>query len=121
MRILKTILSYLIRGGGELGVPRFPPLIPTAIIVTIVICAIFGDFIAPRDPYDFVLIDRMMPPAWMEGGDWKHILGTDLLGRDTLSRIIIGSRISLSVALIALALGSFIGVTAILAASLFIS
>ena len=117
MRLLKTILAYLIRGGRETGVPRFPPLIPTFIILVIVICAVFGDFIAPHDPMDFDLINRKMPPAWMEGGDWTHPLGTDLLGRDSLSRIIIGSRISLAVSVMALALGGFIGVAAVLAAT----
>lgn len=119
IRIFAAIFSYLIRGGRGRSVPRFPPLIPAVIIFVTIICAIFGNYIAPYHPEDSDLINRLQPPVWLEGGDWSHPLGTDKLGRDMLSRIIIGSRVSLSVAVLALALGGLIGVFAAMTAAYF--
>ena len=107
------------RGGKGRSVPRFPPLIPAIIIAVTIICAVFGEYIAPCDPEESDLINRLQPPVWHETGDWSHPLGTDKLGRDMLSRVIVGSRVSLSVAVLALALGSLIGVSAALTAAYF--
>ncbi|MFN2220549.1 MAG: ABC transporter permease [Anaerolineae bacterium] len=65
--------------------------------VTVVFAAVFAPLIAPYDPLEQNLRDAKMPPAWSEGGDWDHVLGTDNLGRDLLSRIIYGARVSLTV------------------------
>lgn len=78
-------------------------LIGTIVILTMILSAIFAYYIAPYDPYSQNLKDALQPPSW------KYILGTDWLGRDTLSRIIYGTRISLAVGVIAVGAGSCIG------------
>lgn len=78
--------------------------------------ALFAPWIAPHDPAAQDLRARLDPPVWLEDGTWNHILGTDNLGRDVLSRIIHGARSSLTVALSVLALAGGFGVTMGLAA-----
>ena len=86
------------------------PIIPLLILmVMLIIPSIFADLIAPHDPVEVDLRSRLMPPAWQEGGDWQYILGTDRQGFDILSRIIHGARISLSISLLAIALGGGVG------------
>jgi len=87
---------------------RFPA-IPVAIILALVLTAIFADFWAPYSPYDQSLPNRLKPPFWVEGGSTEHLLGTDLLGRDVLSRLIFGARISLLVALMGILVAGSIG------------
>jgi len=65
--------------------------------LTVVFAAVFAPFVAPYDPLQQNLRDAKMPPAWYDGGSWDHVLGTDNLGRDILSRIIYGARVSLTV------------------------
>ena len=67
------------------------PVIPTAIIVTVALVAIFADALAPYNPELGTLGDRFRPPAWQAGGSEKYLLGTDHLGRDVLSRLIFGA------------------------------
>jgi peptide/nickel transport system permease protein len=74
-----------------------------------VFAAVFANLIAPYDPVANSLRDKLVPPFWQEGGSTSHLLGTDQLGRDMLSRIIHGARISLSVALIGTLLGAILG------------
>ena len=89
---------------------RRVPVIPLLILaVMLIIPAIFADLIAPHDPIEVNLRDRLLPPAWQEGGSWQFILGTDRHGFDILSRIIHGARISLSISLLAIALGGGVG------------
>ena len=86
------------------------PLFPIAILlVVLVIPAIFANQIAPHDPTRGSLGDRLSPPAWLEGGSMEHILGTDKVGRDILTRIIYGSRISVIIAMIAIVVSGIIG------------
>jgi peptide/nickel transport system permease protein len=86
-------------------------IIPIIIFVLMFFTAAFANFLAPY-PYDETnLPERRMPPAFIEGGSMKHILGTDTLGRDVLSRAIWGARISLSVSLLAIAITAVIGTT----------
>jgi peptide/nickel transport system permease protein len=87
---------------------RFP-VIPVFILAVVVFAAIFADIVAPYAPNQMSLGDRLMPPAFMPGGDPSHILGTDKIGRDILSRMIVGARISLSVALLVIAIASVVG------------
>lgn len=86
------------------------------VIAVIVLIAILAPVLAPHDPYAQSLIRRLRPPVWMEGGSWAHPLGTDHLGRDYLSRLIYGARISLTIgictALISGVLGTALGVLA---------
>ncbi|UCD08422.1 MAG: ABC transporter permease [Dehalococcoidales bacterium] len=92
-------------------VRRLTLIIPVIILTLIVLMAIFAPLIAPYDPVKISLTDRLMPPFWSEGGSTEHFLGTDKLGRDVLSRLIHGARISLSVSLLVIMITSFIGTT----------
>ena len=94
---------------------------PTAItglsmLLLVVLSAVLAPVIAPHDPGRQNLAARNTPPAWIDGGSMEHVLGTDRLGRDILSRIIHGSRISLVTALLAVAgsatLGTLLGLVA---------
>lgn len=67
------------------------------LFILIVLTAIFAPVIAPHDPLKQNLRAAKQPPAWQEGGSWEQPLGTDTLGRDMLSRIIFGTRVSLTV------------------------
>lgn len=72
-------------------------MIGLTLFILIVIAAVFAPVIAPHDPLDQNLGVAKQPPAWQEGGSWDYPLGTDNLGRDMLSRIIFGTRVSLTV------------------------
>jgi len=81
-----------------------------AIFLAIVLSAVFAPWIAPHDPLVVDIRHRMGPPAWMEGGTREHVLGTDQIGRDLLSRVIWGGRVSLVVGVTAVLLSSTIGI-----------
>jgi ABC-type dipeptide/oligopeptide/nickel transport system permease subunit len=66
-------------------------------LLVLVFVALFANQLAPHDPTLQSLSDRLTPPVWSDGGSWDHPLGTDNLGRDVLSRLMVGSRISLFV------------------------
>ena len=86
------------------------PVLPIFILmVVLVIPAIFAELIAPYDPVENSLRNRLLPPFWMEGGGFDHILGTDKVGRDILSRLIYGSRVSVIIAGISIVVGGLIG------------
>ena len=95
---------------------RWPPAVPLAIVVALVLCGIFAPWLAPHSPVEGSLGERLVPPLGMEGSKAAHPLGTDRLGRDTLSRLLYGARISLSVSVVGIALtgalGSLIGLLA---------
>lgn len=80
------------------------------LIICLVSAAIFAPVAAPQNPYQQNIMIRLLPPSWMAGGFSEHLLGTDHLGRDVLSRIIYGSRISLAVGISAVLLEVAIGV-----------
>ena len=89
------------------------PLIPIVILlVVLIIPTIFADLIAPHDPLKapLGLAGRLQPPVWSEEGTFTHILGSDKAGRDVLSRIIHGSRVSMQISLVGIGIGGFIGV-----------
>ncbi len=86
------------------------PLIPMFFLVLFVFTGVFAPLIAPHDPERGGLRDRNLPPAWEAGGSTEFLLGTDHLGRDMLSRVIFGARISLAVAGVTLGVGMVIGV-----------
>ncbi len=78
------------------------------------LAALFAPWIAPHDPYDLAsvsILDSFLPPAWLDGGDSRYLLGTDNVGRDVLSTIIHGSRISLGVGFASVFLAATLGVT----------
>ncbi len=78
----------------------------------LVTTAVFAPLIAPYDPAAQSLADRLMPPSWMDGGSTSHLLGTDNLGRDVLSRLIYGGRVSLLVGTAVVAIAGTAGVLA---------
>ena len=79
------------------------------IISLFLVMALFSPFLAPHDPLEQSLYDKLKPPVWDEGGTWTHPLGTDDFGRDLLSRIIYGSRISMLVGVVAVSISLFFG------------
>jgi peptide/nickel transport system permease protein len=85
------------------------PIIPVGIVLCLVVIAIFAPLIAPYDPLDGDLDNRNVAPAWTEEGTIEFILGTDHIGRDVLSRIIFGARVSLIVAVTVLTAGALLG------------
>ena len=80
------------------------------ITVVVLLTSVFAPWIAPKDPLDLDPARRLLPPVWMEGGTWTYPLGTDQVGRDILSRLIYGSRISTLVGLSAVTISATIGV-----------
>ncbi len=88
------------------------PVLPIAVLLLVLVFpGIFAEGVAPHDPIAGSLPDRLTPPAWVEGGSWDRPLGTDNVGRDVLSRIIHGARVSLSVALVSIAVGATVGIS----------
>lgn len=84
-------------------------LIGLIMFLSVVFAAIFAPVITPYDPQQQNLRAAKMPPAWREGGDLSHVLGTDTLGRDIYTRIIYGSRVSLTVGFFGVLIASSLG------------
>jgi peptide/nickel transport system permease protein len=85
------------------------PLVPVLILVGFAVIAIFASVLAPHDPEVGKLVARFRPPAWQHGGSMEYFLGTDHLGRDVLSRLMFGARISLVVGFTAVIVAGAIG------------
>jgi ABC-type dipeptide/oligopeptide/nickel transport system permease subunit len=88
------------------------PLVLLLVTIPLLIaaaCALFAPHLAPYDPTAGDLSARLRPPAWITGGSLAHVLGTDQLGRDILSRIIYGARVSLLVGIVSALIGGSIG------------
>ena len=81
------------------------------ILLGVVAVALLAPVVSPHDPLLQNLSARLQPPAWAPSGSLDHLLGTDTLGRDLLSRIIYGSRISLSIGLVAIVITFILGAT----------
>ncbi len=109
-------------GGGGFAIPgaqalgkattalrRYPIVSFSILLLVLVIPTIFANQLAPHDPLEQRLGERLKPPAWMASGSWDYPLGTDKQGRDILSRVIFGARISLAVSLVAIVIGGSIG------------
>jgi len=89
---------------------RLWPLHWTWLLALILLfCAVCAPLLAPYDPQTGVLSERLMPPFWLPGGEYAHLLGTDVLGRDILSRLLFGARISLLVAIMSVLLAGLVG------------
>lgn len=95
---------YLVRRdwGGAFGM---------LVVLLLFVSAIFAGKLTPYDPLKQDLRSGKLPPAWYEKGDWSHPLGTDPLGRDILTRLIHGSRVSLTVGVLGVLLASSLGLT----------
>ena len=91
-------------------------IIGSVIVVSVLLIALLAPLLAPHDPYQQDWLKRLVPPVWDSRGSWEHVLGTDHLGRDYLSRLIYGARISLLIgigaALISGIIGTIMGVMA---------
>jgi ABC-type dipeptide/oligopeptide/nickel transport system permease subunit len=86
------------------------------VVVLFVLMAALAPWLAPHDPYESDLLRRLQPPIWMEGGEWSYFLGCDALGRDILSRIIYGSRVSITIGVAVVLLATVVGTVLGLAA-----
>jgi peptide/nickel transport system permease protein len=84
-------------------------IIPVAILTLFVLVSIFAPFLAPHSPTKTSLPNRLLPPFFMEGGKATYLLGTDMVGRDILSRVIYGARVSLSVSLLVIFITALVG------------
>src|SRR5215470_11740786 len=101
--------------GGTTRAPRLRirlgdfPLIPCLILGAIAFVAIFANVLAPYDPEIGSLAQRFKPPAWQAGGSMAHLLGTDHVGRDVLSRLLFGARVSIVVGFTAVIVAGTVG------------
>lgn len=120
---MATIAERLTRTTARVRVAtataRRLPLVPVVILLALVLVASFANVIAPYSPYATSLPDRLKPPFWMAGGGLQHPLGTDLLGRDVLSRVIFGAQVSLMVTVAGLILAGTVGTVMALLAGYF--
>lgn len=89
-------------------------MLSALVALVCIVCAVGAEWVAPHNPFDLKtldLADSMLPPAWMEGGQTKYLLGTDEQGRDVLSALMYGARISLFVGCASVVLSLLIGVS----------
>lgn len=84
----------------------------STVVVLFILMAIFAPWLAPHDPNETDLLRRLQVPVWMQGGEWSYPLGCDALGRDLLSRIIYGSRVSIFIGATVIFVATAIGVVA---------
>src|SRR5918999_2301690 len=109
-RIVVAPAPVHVRVAKTLRALRRWPLIPLFLLSLVVVGGITAPWISPHNPEVGGLRERTLPPAWVEGGSTEYLLGIDHLGRDVLSRVIHGARISLVVAAVTLGVGGTIGV-----------
>ena len=83
----------------------------TGFVLLVVLLAVFAPWVSPSDPFTQNLDARLIDPFWARGGDWAHPLGTDSLGRDYLTRILFGARISLTIGFGAAIISGLVGST----------
>lgn len=86
-----------------------PPVLASLMFLILVVSALFGTSITPYSETTIDFAAVMIPPVWQEGGSWSHILGTDQLGRDILSRLVAGAQVSMIVAVAAVVVGGILG------------
>jgi peptide/nickel transport system permease protein len=93
----------------RLAALRRAPVVPLGIIIILVLPALLANVLTPYSPVNISLPDRLRPPFWEQGGSLAHPLGTDPMGRDLLTRLIYGARISLLVGFLGLLVGGGVG------------
>lgn len=91
--------------------PRLGNVTAVAVLVSLLLLALFGSLVAPYDPNAQSLATRLVPPAWAEGGSSDHLLGTDQLGRDLLSLLLAGAQTTLLIALCAALIEAVVGLS----------
>jgi len=89
---------------------KWTPIVCGAVIAALTLAALAAPLL-PHDPLHQDLTSRLLPPAWVGGGSSDHLLGTDGYGRDVLSRLVYGARVSLGVAALAITMGTLLGAT----------
>ena len=108
------MLAAFWRSDGFWLFRRSPAAILAAIVAVLIIFgAVFAPLLSPTDPYDlasFSLMDGLLPPVWEDGGQSRFLLGTDDQGRDMVSSILYGARLSLLIGLMAMAIATILGV-----------
>ncbi|MEJ5083273.1 MULTISPECIES: ABC transporter permease [unclassified Ochrobactrum] len=90
-------------------------MLSATLLAVLILSAVFAPLIAPQNPYDGAALDMWkaeLPPFWEEGGEWPFLLGTDTQGRDMLSAILYGTRISIVIGIASVLLSLLIGLTA---------
>ena len=80
------------------------------VVAVLVICALFAEWLAPHSPIEQYRDAILAPPSWFEGGKAEFLLGTDTVGRDLLSRLIFGARLSLGIGLVSVTLSLGFGI-----------
>ena len=85
-------------------------IIGLSLVIVMVITSLFAPLLAPHGPYEQDITKRFIPPFWHQNSDKDHLLGTDHVGRDLLSRIIYGARISVSVGIFSVLIAATIGI-----------
>lgn len=85
------------------------PIVPVVILVVLIFAAVTAPILAPYHPIRGDLASRTIPPFWSEGGSLEHVLGTDQQGRDMLTRMMYGARVSLTFAAMTMAIGVALG------------
>jgi peptide/nickel transport system permease protein len=100
------IFRSIKRAGGTI---HEIPIIPLFVLAMIIVVVIFADWLTPYSPTKGDLGNSLLPPAWMEGGGGKHLLGTDRFGRDVFTRLVFGARVSLSVAFLSIIVSAVTG------------
>ena len=90
---------------------RLTAPIGACILMFTILAAAFGPGLVPHDAYTQDLAQRLIPPAWMDGGSAAHLLGTDQLGRDYLARLVTGARISLLIGAVTVIVSGAIGIS----------
>ena len=93
----------------RLAALRRAPIVPLGLIILLVLTALLANVLTPYSPVNISLPDRLRPPFWEQGGSLAHPLGTDPMGRDLLTRLIYGARISLLVGFLGLLVGGGVG------------
>jgi len=113
MAIQTEVIALPSRAPSRLGSLRLGefPLIPVLILGVVAFVAIFANVLAPHNPEIGSLTARFKPPFWQTGGSAKYLLGTDQLGRDVLSRLIFGARVSMVVGFTAVIFAGAVGTT----------
>lgn len=109
---VEDALAVTVRRRAPLSRLRQSPvgLIGMAITVAVLLAALFAPLLAPDDPAALQMRQRLVPPAWSAGGSWDHPLGTDQLGRDVLSRLLFGSRVSVLIGVTAVLVAGVVGI-----------
>jgi len=86
------------------------PILAILLLAPVVICGVFGPWLYPYDPTALDFANTVKPPFWVDGGSMAHLLGTDQFGRDLLSRLIEGARVTLVIAIVGVFGAALIGI-----------